>query len=693
MRRREFITPTTILILVFIILTTNLFYIKYNHYKSLLNLQNGVNISIELSSLVHEIQKERGMSAGYLSSKGQKFKQELIEQRQLTNKHIYKYFNILKNGKNDLALEVKKSLLYASQYIKSIDNLRANIDQFKIDAKKSISIFSNINDNLLSPMVTISQTYKIPELSQSMIAYTNFLYYKEQVGIERAVGTSLILSYDDITYKDILEFNSLIVKQNTYYKIFLQYASNNFIHKYKSIHKNQSFKDVSKLQQIILSYDTKKISQIDINNWFSNITSKINVLENIDDFLSSEILKLIKVKINNAFVEFMQFIIYSITVLIILIISLYFIVNLLSRKAKLEAMVDKHIIISTTNSKGIITSVSRAFCDISGYSKDELIGKSHNIIRHHDVDKEVFKDMWNTIKQGKTWNGIIKNKKKNGGFYIVDAHIEPIYDFKNQIKGYIAIRHDITDKEILKEQIKKNAKQHKQLIHQSRLAQMGEMISMIAHQWRQPLTAISATSSTITLKATINQLDTSTAIKLSSKITNYVQYLSSTIEDFRNFFKNNKQKISISLEDLIKSTLDIIQISIENKNISIVTNIQGTYQCHTFANEVKQVLLNLLKNAEDALLETQPQNPKITIETPSNMPQDKVMIIVKDNAGGIPSHIINKIFEPYFSTKLNKDGTGLGLYMSKTIIEKNCHGKLNVYNDKDGAVFTIELPR
>jgi PAS domain S-box-containing protein len=693
MKKKELVTPTIILILIFFILTGNLFYIKYNNYKSLLNLENGVNISIQLSNLVHELQKERGMSTGYISSNGKKFKEQLKIQRILTDKRVKIYYDTLRQNNSSLPLEVKKSLLNTNSYINEIKLLRKQIDDFCINAKTAIKVFSDINDNLLAPMVTISQTYKLADISQSMVAYTNFLYYKEHVGIERAVGTNLILS-QDINKSDIYYFNAIITKQDIYHKIFLQYASKNYTSKYNNLSQNNFFQSVQKIQDIISSGDTKAINQIDVSEWFYQITSKINKLEEVDDFLSQEILSLIKTKISNAFIEFLQFVVYSITGLIIVIMVLYLIIELLNRKAKLENMVDKHIIISTTDKRGVITSASQAFCKISGYSKEELIGKPHNIIRHPDMPKEAFKEMWHNIKKGDTWSGTVKNLKKDGGFYIVDAHIEPIYNLKGGIKGYIAIRHDITDKEILKEQIEKNEQQHQQLIHQSRLAQMGEMISMIAHQWRQPLTAISATSSTITLKATIDKLDNETTIKMATKINNYVNHLSTTIEDFRNFFKNNKLKVKVTLDDLINSTLDIIQVSIENKNIKVIKNIQGTYECNTYANEVKQVLLNLLKNAEDALLEQNPADPTIIIETPQNMQaENKVVIVVKDNAGGIPEYIIDKIFDPYFSTKHSKNGTGLGLYMSKTIIEKNCHGKLNVHNDSNGAVFTIELPK
>ncbi|NPA58837.1 MAG: PAS domain S-box protein, partial [Epsilonproteobacteria bacterium] len=224
-----------------------------------------------------------------------------------------------------------------------------------------------------------------------------------------------------------------------------------------------------------------------------------------------------------------------------------------------------------------------------------------------------------------------------------------------------------------------------QLIQQSRLAQMGEMISMIAHQWRQPLSAISATSGSLTLKARMNNLDKDTVTNLAHRITEYAQHLSATIDDFRNFFKDNKQKEEVLLKDIVQNTLNIVNMSLANANIKIVTNLTSEIKIDTYSNELKQVVLNIIKNAEDVLVEKSIQNPQINIDA------DDRTITIYDNAGGIPEEIIGKIFEPYFSTKTKKDGTGLGLYMSKTIIEKHCGGKLSVYNSKDGAVFVIEL--
>ncbi len=228
-----------------------------------------------------------------------------------------------------------------------------------------------------------------------------------------------------------------------------------------------------------------------------------------------------------------------------------------------------------------------------------------------------------------------------------------------------------------------------QLLQQSRLAQMGEMISMIAHQWRQPLTAISATSGAINLKAQLNRLDKDMAIELSSKISNYSQHLSSTIDDFRDFFKSNKEKKETSYNEIVQNVLGIIETSIINKNIEIIKELNVNDTFNSYPNELKQVVMNLIKNAEDILLEKKIENPTIHIKTYKK--DSKLILEVSDNAGGVPKDILPKIFDPYFSTKTKKDGTGLGLYMSKTIIEEHCGGTLSVSNSGVGAVFRVEI--
>ena len=241
----------------------------------------------------------------------------------------------------------------------------------------------------------------------------------------------------------------------------------------------------------------------------------------------------------------------------------------------------------------------------------------------------------------------------------------------------------------LEYELSSSRKKDKQLLQQSRLAQMGEMISMIAHQWRQPLAAISSASGAITLKAKRDKLDNNLAIELSGKIAEYSQHLSSTIDDFREFFKTNKEKKAISAEKIINGVLNIVEESIQSKDIKIIKDFSANIDIRTYPNEVKQVVLNLLKNAEDVLLEKKIKNPFIKLRT--YIDAGYLYIEVIDNGGGISLDIIKNIFDPYFSTKTQKDGTGLGLYMSKTIIQEHCNGKLEVDNTQDGAIFSIVL--
>ena len=251
----------------------------------------------------------------------------------------------------------------------------------------------------------------------------------------------------------------------------------------------------------------------------------------------------------------------------------------------------------------------------------------------------------------------------------------------------------------IEEEVAKNREKDKHILQQSRLAQMGEMISMIAHQWRQPLGSISTVAASIKLKIMLNRFDYSTAEgqeaskafleESMSKIESYVQFLTRTIDDFRNFFKPNKQKESITLSQLVNRTLEIIGKALEINGITINIETHATTEIFTYANEVTQVILNILKNAEDVIKEREITNPNIQITIGTEDAWQTISIT--DNAGGIPATVLPHIFEPYFSTKQEKNGIGLGLYMSKTIIEEHCGGQILASNTPIGAQFTIKL--
>jgi|GEM_PF-631864 len=234
----------------------------------------------------------------------------------------------------------------------------------------------------------------------------------------------------------------------------------------------------------------------------------------------------------------------------------------------------------------------------------------------------------------------------------------------------------------------------KQIIEQIRLAQLGEMISMIAHQWRQPLNVLGALNMKVETTLDFEEHITAEGYKpIANDITRQLSFMSKTIDDFRDFFKPNKEKQDTSFSELVHSSLSIIKSSILNKNIELILELNSEDRFVVYKNEVTQVLLNILKNSQDILIQRNIKDPYIKISSiKKELNNNRYILTVSDNAGGIDDDIIDKIFDPYFSTKSEKHGSGLGLYMSKTIIEEHCLGKLSVINDKDGAKFTIELP-
>jgi len=244
--------------------------------------------------------------------------------------------------------------------------------------------------------------------------------------------------------------------------------------------------------------------------------------------------------------------------------------------------------------------------------------------------------------------------------------------------------------ERVKDEIQKNIENQIMLMHQSKLAQMGEMIENIAHQWRQPLAQIN--SFILLIDATLAQSDfkNSTARDKLLEIESLTKYMSKTIDDFKNFFHPNKQKSLFQLRKAVEKSLDILKGTLREHHIKIELDIDEALECFNYLDELQQVILILLNNSIDALTTLQIKSPTITIAAKND--EDLFFISITDNALGIDSKIIDKIFEPYFTTKYKSQGTGLGLYMAKKIIDNGLKGKRSVQNRECGACFTIEIP-
>jgi signal transduction histidine kinase len=257
------------------------------------------------------------------------------------------------------------------------------------------------------------------------------------------------------------------------------------------------------------------------------------------------------------------------------------------------------------------------------------------------------------------------------------------------------LRRDQVYKRTLREKIEQKSRQlhqeHRRMIQQSRLAQMGEMINMIAHQWRQPLSAIASTANSLQLKTSLENFDKAFFARRLDRIASYTQNLSATVDDFRNFFKPHKERVEITVEKICDDAAFIIEFSLNNNHIRLTKSYDCYKKICTYPSEIRQVVLNLLKNSEEAITQSRQAGGEIGIFT-TIKDKDHICIAVEDNGGGIEPECMDKIFDPYFSTKDAKVGTGIGLYMSKMIITKHCGGTLEARNTDSGARFTVTLP-
>ena len=240
------------------------------------------------------------------------------------------------------------------------------------------------------------------------------------------------------------------------------------------------------------------------------------------------------------------------------------------------------------------------------------------------------------------------------------------------------------------EEIKKSTEKDNIMLANARHAQLGEVIGMIAHQWRQPLSAISSTVSAMEVQKEHNMLDDKSFSDSASKVMNYVEFLNNTIDDFRNFFRQDRRKEYITIDNVYEKAAVIINTLVSKYDVDIQVNFHYKKELFVNCSELTQVFLVVIKNAIDAMEEKSIENKKIYIR--SFQKDGFCAIEFEDVGGGIPQNILPKIFEKRFTTKGESHGTGIGLDMSKTIIEVKMQGKIEARNGKDGAIFSISLP-
>lgn len=273
----------------------------------------------------------------------------------------------------------------------------------------------------------------------------------------------------------------------------------------------------------------------------------------------------------------------------------------------------------------------------------------------------------------------------------IDAGVNHFLFKPFELKIFKATLEQSVDHLIHLKELKKAKDESEQLlISQSKQAAMGEMLSMIAHQWKQPLAVASMNVNNLLADIELDDINEENFTESLECIGGNLQYLAKTIDDFRDFFKPKKIKTKITIKQVIENVIALIGKSLQNNSIEIKTDFNSETVVEVFDSELVQVYLNLINNSKDAILNTQKDNGCICIELYEE--NDWIITKITDNGGGIPKDINDKIFQPYFSTK-GKNGTGLGLYMCSTIVHKHLNGTLEFENKNNGACFYIKLPK
>jgi len=355
-----------------------------------------------------------------------------------------------------------------------------------------------------------------------------------------------------------------------------------------------------------------------------------------------------------------------------------------------------------------LAEVLDIFCNTLYIADDGVQGlKQYNKYNPDIVISDVKMPFMDGIEMAKR----IKEKNKKAHVIFTTAFSDTNFfqdAIELQVDGYILKPIDLN---LLKKkinsiieiiEIKKELEQKEQiLIQQSKLASMGEMIGNIAHQWRQPLSVISMQINNVKLEKTLGSFEEDSLDECMESILSQIDYLSNTIDDFSSFFKPSLEYSDYNIHIFLEKCIDLVKPLFCENTIETIKNIDQKINSFGDPKQLVQALINILNNSKDALKEAQDIQEKLVFIMTAKEEDGKYLnITIKDNAGGIPQNILDKIFEPYFTTKHKSQGTGLGLYISHTIITKNLHGFIEVSNDEfeykgkyyKGAKFEIKLP-
>ena len=370
-----------------------------------------------------------------------------------------------------------------------------------------------------------------------------------------------------------------------------------------------------------------------------------------------------------------------------------------------QAVEQSPVSIMITDLEGRLTFVNPKFSQITGYASEEVLGETPRFLKSGITTATEYNTLWQTISSGGIWYGELCNKRKNGERYWESASISPILDEGGKISSYLAVKEDITKRKQAEEalcqlnneleqriaqEVEKNRAKDHVLAHQARLAAMGEMLSNIAHQWRQPLNNVALIIQNLQAEYTDQCLTPEACNEHVEKCINTLLFMSHTIDNFCDFYQPDYSRQAFELYTAVTESLAMIKEDLVAHGIQVTLRKECDLSIIGYKKEFSQVLLSIIQNAKEAILLHKAPFP--VVEIVCSRHAESALVTVRDNAGGIPSDILDKVFDPYFTSKFKSQGVGMGLYISKIIIEKHMGGQIWITNHTAGAEVNIEVP-
>ncbi len=694
---------------------------KYKDYQSLKHFEDYLDYSHKANSLIHELQKERGLSAGYMGSQGISFEKRLAKQRKLTDD----VYNNLKNNPINTNLSLEKY----------IPNFRKDIDSFNISSTELIKFYTEEIDQLIYTISNISILSNYKELSTQSLGLLNIIHAKEYAGLERGIVNHIFTSeiFTNQTYANLSVINS---KFSTHIKLFKEYSDKKSLN-YFNDKTNSPFIFKYRAMQNLLSskiYKNEIISEIKETLGYGGLIHNFkNYLLRGDEHYKDNVLKNYN-QLTLLIDKYKEYNItdkeYKLLDIILTTMNTYkeHLIRISSDSDINISLMDKKL---KVNDKYALIALKRLETKISGVNSTkwfELSTKRIEILKNSE--DSLFSTLFNIKDNLKS---TLLNTLRYQAFFsitlliVISILFYIIYtDILTKLKslqfGLTSFLSYVTKKEIdyqllpivgndeftnlsnvintsisktaihIEEEVKLATVQEKQIQESSKMVQMGEMIGNIAHQWRQPLSVISTSASGMLIEKEYDLLTDDKFIDYCENIVKNTEVLSETIDIFRDITNQKKESTKVIIQDRLDISIKIITASLENQHIKLINNINYKHpiELTIMMGELSQVIINIFNNAKDILLERKITDAWIKIDC---FKKDKIAYItIEDNAKGIDKDILPKIFEPYFTTKHQSQGKGLGLHLSYKIIHEHLLGKIYATNTQNGAIITIELP-